>query len=120
MRMAVERATALCALTSPLVLAYDELPAEVAQLVEHSTENAGVPSSTLGLGTSGALGRHRFEGQLSNGNRRHYCHSRRHDNHPLRRRPSSPTLLKHSQRSDSGVGLAHRREARTQGRNETE
>ena len=25
--------------------------AEVAQLVEHSTENAGVPSSTLGLGT---------------------------------------------------------------------
>ena len=26
--------------------------AEVAQLVEHSTENAGVPSSSLGLGTS--------------------------------------------------------------------
>jgi hypothetical protein len=25
--------------------------AEVAQLVEHSTENAGVPSSSLGLGT---------------------------------------------------------------------
>ena len=51
--MAVERATALCALTSPLVLAYDKLPAEVAQLVEHSTENAGVPSSSLGLGTTG-------------------------------------------------------------------
>jgi hypothetical protein len=27
------------------------LYAEVAQLVEHSTENAGVPSSSLGLGT---------------------------------------------------------------------
>ena len=29
-------------------------PAEVAQLVEHGTENAGVDSSILSLGTSGA------------------------------------------------------------------
>ncbi len=28
------------------------LPAEVAQVVEHGTENAGVDSSTLSLGTS--------------------------------------------------------------------
>jgi hypothetical protein len=28
------------------------LYAEIAQLVEHSTETAGVPSSSLGLGTS--------------------------------------------------------------------
>jgi hypothetical protein len=37
------------------------LSAEVAQLVEHSTENAGVPSSSLGLGTcrtpQGLIGR---------------------------------------------------------------
>ena len=30
------------------------LPAEVAQLVEHGTENAGVDSSILSLGTAGA------------------------------------------------------------------
>ena len=29
--------------------------AEIAQLVEHCTENAGVPSSSLGLGTSAVL-----------------------------------------------------------------
>jgi hypothetical protein len=33
-------------------LGYHGLGAEVAQSVEHSTENAGVPSSILGLGTS--------------------------------------------------------------------
>lgn len=35
------------------------IPAEVAQLVEHCAENAGVPSSTLGLGTS--ISRHQYE-----------------------------------------------------------
>ncbi len=30
--------------------------AEVAQLVEHATENCGVPSSSLGLGTPAAVG----------------------------------------------------------------
>ena len=31
---------------------YNKLHAEVAQLVEHLTENQGVPSSILGLGTT--------------------------------------------------------------------
>lgn len=35
--------------------------AEIAQLVEHSTENAGVPSSSLGLGTFSFF-RHRGSG----------------------------------------------------------
>ncbi len=35
----------------PTLLTAKWLNAEVAQSVEHSTENAGVPSSSLGLGT---------------------------------------------------------------------
>ena len=33
-----------------------EMPAEVAQVVEHGTENAGVDSSSLSLGTINSLG----------------------------------------------------------------
>ena len=33
------------------------VPAEVAQVVEHGTENAGVDSSSLSLGTSPKAGR---------------------------------------------------------------
>ena len=36
-------------------VAYHNADAEVAQVVEHGTENAGVASSTLALGTSEAI-----------------------------------------------------------------
>ena len=45
---------------------WQQPPAEIAQSVEHSTENAGVPSSSLGLGTS--------EWLMVNGSAGYCCH----------------------------------------------
>ena len=41
-----------CSLTAPVGGVNIDSPAEVAQVVEHGTENAGVDSSTLSLGTT--------------------------------------------------------------------